>query len=57
MSDYLVDGWLEVTIMLMRTDPFRDLDRLAQSTIPVAEQARPRRIEIAHGDGHKVIDA
>ncbi|MCP2287965.1 hypothetical protein ACFYT3_02885 [Nocardia amikacinitolerans] len=43
--------------MLMRTDPFRNLDRLAQLTIPVAEQTRLRRIEIAHGDGHKVIDA
>ena len=37
--------------MLMRTDPFREIDRLA-------EQAKPRKIAIsATGEGRKEINA
>nr|WP_270889046.1 Hsp20 family protein [Pedococcus sp. 5OH_020] len=32
---------MEVTAMLMRTDPFRDLDRLTQQLFPDGTPARP----------------
>ncbi|MGK8500434.1 Hsp20/alpha crystallin family protein [Nocardia asiatica] len=32
-------------------------DGVLRLRIPVAERAKPRKIEVARGDGHKVIDA
>ncbi|MGV9611394.1 Hsp20/alpha crystallin family protein [Nocardia xishanensis] len=32
-------------------------DGVLRLTIPVEEKAKPRRIEIAHGNGHKAINA
>jgi hypothetical protein len=46
--------------MLMRTDPFRELDRVTQHvrlTIPVADNAKPRRIEVSRDGEPTAINA